>query len=282
MIKSQFSQAPFVTKIALIFLTVLVGLFCSSMFIIACSQYMNNDMVMKLLQILQTVCTFVLPAFFLAYVLGSGFTYLKFKPIRSFPIWIIVFLLMPIALPGVNLFKSLNDMVLLPDFMHALEAWMQQMENQSQVLTEQFLSVSTISGLLFNLLVMAVIPAFGEELFFRGILQTVLGEKMNRHYAVWITAFIFSAIHLQFYGFLPRFLLGAVLGYLFLFTGSIWASVVAHFINNALAVILFFLTFNGYLKFDIDTLGTTGTWWLGIVSVAFVVVLFDRLKRLKE
>ena len=282
MMKSKFSQAPFATKIALIFFIALVGLFCSSISIVACSQFMDNILVMKWLQILQTVCTFVLPAFFLAYILDSGVTYLKFTSIRSFPIWVIVLLLMPIALPAVNLFKALNDLVVLPDFMNGLAAWMQQMENQSQIVTEQFLSVSTISGLVFNLLVMAIVPAVGEELFFRGILQTVLGEKMNRHYAVWITAFIFSAIHLQFYGFVPRLLLGAVLGYLFLFTGSIWASIAAHFINNMLAVILFFLTFNGYWKFDIDALGTNETWWLGIVSVGFLFLLFGQLKRLKE
>jgi len=282
MIKSKFAQAPFATKIVLIFFIALVGLFCSSIIMVACSQNMDNILVMKWLQILQTVFTFVLPAFFLAYILDSGVTYLKFTSIRSFPIWVILLFLMPIALPAVNFFKALNDLILLPDFMRGLEAWMQQMENQSQVVTEQFLSVSTISGLLFNILVMAIVPAVGEELFFRGILQTVLGEKMNRHYAVWITAFIFSAIHLQFYGFLPRLLLGAVLGYLFLFTGSIWAPIAAHFINNMLAVILFFLTFNGYLEFNIDTIGTDETWWLGIVSVGFIFLLFGRLKRLKE
>ena len=107
-------------------------------------------------------------------------------------------------------------------------------------------------------------------------------KKVNRHLAVWITAFIFSAIHLQFYGFLPRFLLGAALGYLFLFSGSIWASIVAHFINNALAVVLFFLTFNGYLTFDMDALGTQNTWWLGFLSLTLVCLIFYRLNRIKE
>ncbi len=237
---------------------------------------------MKWLQLVQTVFTFVLPAFLLAHFVGKGVTYLKFTPIRSPFIWLGVIILMPLALPAVNWLKSLNDMAVLPHFMSGVELWMQQMENQSEVLTDKFLSVSSYSGLALNLLVMAAIPALGEELFFRGILQTVLGEKFNRHLAVWITAFIFSAIHLQFYGFLPRFLLGVALGYLFLFSGSIWASIVAHFINNALAVLLFFLTFNGYLTFDMDALGTQHTWWLGFLSLTLVCLLFYRLNRTKE
>lgn len=279
---TRYTKSPLITKLFLIFVVAFIGLFISSLIILLCTNYANNILVMKWLQVLQTSLTFILPAFLLALLFGQGISYLKFKPIRSPFIWLSVILLMPLALPAVNWLKSLNDMVVLPHFMSGVELWMQQMEAQSQVLTEKFLGVSTYHGLALNLFVMAVMPALGEEIFFRGILQTVLGEKLNRHLAVWITAFIFSAIHLQFYGFLPRFLLGAALGYLFLFSGSIWASIVAHFINNALAVLLFFLTFNGYLTFDMDTLGTQTTWWIGLISLTLVCLLFYRLNRVKE
>ena len=282
MITARYITSPLITKLVLIFVVAFTGLLLSSVTILLCANYLNNMVVMKWLQLVQTVFTFVLPAFLLAHFVGQGVTYLKFTPIRSPFIWLGVILLMPLALPAVNWLKSLNDMVVLPHFMSGVELWMQQMEHQSELLTEKFLSVSSYSALALNLLVMAAIPALGEELFFRGILQTVLGEKLNRHLAVWITAFIFSAIHLQFYGFLPRFLLGASLGYLFLFSGSIWASIVAHFINNALAVLLFFLTFNGYLTFDMDALGTQNTWWLGFLSLTLVCLLFYRLNRIKE
>lgn len=282
MITARYIKSPLITKLVLIFVVAFAGLFLSSVAILLCANYINNIVVMKWLQLVQTVFTFVLPAFLLAHFVGQGISYLKFTPIRSSLMWLGVILLMPLALPAVNWLKSLNDLVVLPHFMSGVELWMQQMEHQSEVLTDKFLSVSSYSGLALNLLVMAAIPALGEELFFRGILQTVLGEKLNRHLAVWITAFIFSAIHLQFYGFLPRFLLGAALGYLFLFSGSIWASIVAHFINNALAVLLFFLTFNGYLTFDMDALGTQNTWWLGFLSLTLVCLLFYRLNRIKE
>ena len=282
MITARYITSPLITKLVLIFVVAFAGLLLSSVAILLCANYLNNMVVMKWLQLIQTAFTFVLPAFLLAHFVGQGISYLKFTPIRSSLMWFGVILLMPLALPAVNWLKSLNDMVVLPHFMSGVELWMQQMEHQSELLTEKFLSVSSYSALALNLLVMAAIPALGEELFFRGILQTVLGEKLNRHLAVWITAFIFSAIHLQFYGFLPRFLLGAALGYLFLFSGSIWASIVAHFINNALAVLLFFLTFNGYLTFDMDALGTQNTWWLGFLSLTLVCLLFYRLNRIKE
>ena len=282
MITARYITSPLITKLVLIFVVAFTGLLLSSVAILLCANYLNNMVVMKWLQLIQTAFTFVLPAFLLAHFVGQGVSYLKFTPIRSSLMWFGVILLMPLALPAVNWLKSLNDMVVLPHFMSGVELWMQQMEHQSELLTEKFLSVSSYSALALNLLVMAAIPALGEELFFRGILQTVLGEKLNRHLAVWITAFIFSAIHLQFYGFLPRFLLGAALGYLFLFSGSIWASIVAHFINNALAVLLFFLTFNGYLTFDMDALGTQNTWWLGFLSLTLVCLLFYRLNRIKE
>ena len=282
MITARYIKSPLITKLVLIFVVAFAGLLLSSVAILLCANYLNNMVVMKWLQLIQTAFTFVLPAFLLAHFVGQGVSYLKFTPIRSSLMWFGVILLMPLALPAVNWLKSLNDMVVLPHFMSGVELWMQQMEHQSELLTEKFLSVSSYSALALNLLVMAAIPALGEELFFRGILQTVLGEKLNRHLAVWITAFIFSAIHLQFYGFLPRFLLGAALGYLFLFSGSIWASIVAHFINNALAVLLFFLTFNGYLTFDMDALGTQNTWWLGFLSLTLVCLLFYRLNRIKE
>ena len=282
MITARYITSPLITKLVLIFVVAFTGLLLSSVTILLCANYLNNMVVMKWLQLIQTAFTFVLPAFLLAHFVGQGVSYLKFTPIRSSLMWFCVILLMPLALPAVNWLKSLNDMVVLPHFMSGVELWMQQMEHQSELLTEKFLSVSSYSALALNLLVMAAIPALGEELFFRGILQTVLGEKLNRHLAVWITAFIFSAIHLQFYGFLPRFLLGAALGYLFLFSGSIWASIVAHFINNALAVVLFFLTFNGYLTFDMDALGTQNTWWLGFLSLTLVCLIFYRLNRIKE
>src|SRR5690606_2422366 len=119
--------------------------------------------------------------------------------------------------------------------------WMKVQELQMEKITEKILQVTSFSGLLLNLLVIAIIPAIGEELLFRGCLQPVFHRwTKNIHIAIWITAIIFSAIHVQFYGFIPRMLMGAVFGYMLYWGRSIWLPIIAHFINNATAVIYTF------------------------------------------
>src|SRR6185437_15872902 len=92
----------------------------------------------------------------------------------------------------------------------------------------------SIGGLIINLLVMAFMAALSEEIFFRGLLQQMLiKNKINAHVAIVITAILFSAFHLQFFGFIPRM----VLGYLYYITQNLWVSIIAHFCNNAFAVV---------------------------------------------
>lgn len=110
-------------------------------------------------------------------------------------------------------------------------------EELAEQMTEAMLNMPNVTSLLINLLVVAVIPAVCEELAFRGVLQIQLSRMFkNVHAGIWVSAFVFSFIHFQFYGFLPRMLLGAFFGYLLVHTGSIWAPILAHFLNNAAAV----------------------------------------------
>lgn len=126
----------------------------------------------------------------------------------------------------------------LPGFLKGIEDWMLRKELEVGNLTKQLLVMNSISVLLVNLLMFVVIPAFGEELIFRGCLQKIFKRLTgNYHIAIWITAIIFSAIHVQFYGFIPRMLLGALFGYLLVWSGSLWLPILAHFMNNAIAVI---------------------------------------------
>jgi hypothetical protein len=101
---------------------------------------------------------------------------------------------------------------------------------------------------------------------------------MNVKIAIWLAAFIFSAIHMQFFGFFPRLLLGAFFGYLLLWSGNLWLPIVAHFTNNGIAIVFYYLKYNGYKVPDIDTIGTGSTLWLGIVSVVFLIFGFMWLK----
>jgi hypothetical protein len=127
--------------------------------------------------------------------------------------------------------------------------------------------------------VIAVLPAFGEELFFRGAIIRVFQDWKGFKTAIWITAFIFSAIHLQFYGFVPRFLMGAFFGYLLLWSENLWLPITAHFINNLLAVIFYYFKYNGYKIPDIDAIGTGNTLWIGIASGALGIFVIIWLKR---
>ena len=183
------------------------------------------------------------------------------------------------ALPMISLLTEWNKGMELPSFLASMEEMMRQMEEAAKEVTDQFLNTSSVGMMFVNLFVIALLPAVGEEMMFRGWLQRVLGKSVNYHTAIWVSAFVFSAIHFQFYGFIPRMLIGAALGYLYCYTGSLWASIVAHFTNNAVAVISAFLVYNGYISINPDLIGTGDTWYLSVASVAVCLTLFSKLKR---
>lgn len=184
------------------------------------------------------------------------------------------------ALPMISMLADWNNSMELPSFLASVEEMMRQMEEQAKVLTERFLQTSSVGVMFANLFVMALLPAVCEEMMFRGWLQRVLGKSVNYHTAIWVSALVFSAIHFQFYGFIPRMLIGAALGYLYYYTGSLWMSIIAHFTNNAAAVVFAFLSYNGYTSIDFDLIGTGDTWYLSVASLAVCLALILRLKRL--
>lgn len=145
-------------------------------------------------------------------------------------------------IPIVSLLGYWNNLITMPEFMSGIEQWMKEMEEANNAIIEKLTLDPRISILFINIVVMALLPAIGEEFLFRGTIQSFCNKIFkNDHVAIWITAIIFSAIHLQFYGFVPRMLLGAYLGYLFYWSRSIWVPVVAHFLHNALSLILDFI-----------------------------------------
>ena len=171
-----------------------------------------------------------------------------------------------VSLPALSHIIAWNEGVKLPLFMSSIEAWMREKEDATAKITSLMLSGSSGGILLVNLLVMAVIPAVCEEFLFRGILITWLKNRIkNIHIVLIISAFIFSAIHLQFYGFVPRFLLGLYFGYLFVWTGSLWACIIVHFINNAMAVLASYLFNNQLINTDYQQFGNVGDNYLLIV-----------------
>lgn len=173
---------------------------------------------------------------------------------------------MLLIIPFVNLLSYFNQQLVLPDAMAAVEAWMKASESEVAQLTEKILTTHSISGLFVSLFIVALLPAIGEELFCRGVLQQIFQDWKGVRMAIWITAIIFSTIHLQFYGFIPRLFFGAFFGYLLIWSGSMWLPMWAHFINNATAVIFYYFTKNGYHLPNLDAIGTGDTLWLGVLS----------------
>ena len=145
-----------------------------------------------------------------------------------------------------------NKALQLPAFLSEFESYAQEQELKLAVLTEFLTDFESIGHFILCLLVIAVIPAIGEEFLFRGVLQNILRTAVkNPHIAIWISALIFSIFHNQFYGLVPRMLLGAIFGYLYYWSGSLLLSMLGHFINNGLTLILIFLFQKGLISFDL-------------------------------
>ena len=239
---------------------------------------------LKWIQLLQTISLFLLPSLILAYLCSQ--TPCKWLQLDKKVDWTVLLWaigIMLVALPAINLTSHLNQQMVLPDWLSGVEEWMKNKEAEAEWLTKQFMSVTTVSGLLVNLFLMAVLPALSEEITFRGVLQRLLNPKnstlnsqlltLNSHLTIWLTAIIFSAIHMQFYGFVPRMLMGALFGYMLVWTGSLWVPMLMHFVNNGMAVLLYFMANRAHWDMDkVDAIGTGNTLWLGIVSLVLTVV----------
>ncbi len=189
-----------------------------------------------------------------------------------------VFLIFSIS-PFINLLSYINEQMVLPGFLSGLENQFREMEDKAGELTRQMLDVGTVSGLMFNLLVMAAMPALGEELLCRGALQNIFSEKTNKYAAVWIVGIIFSLIHFQMYGFLPRMVLGALLGYLLVWSRSLWLPVFIHFINNATVVLSSFFGKESELLDKMENIGKAETYGLGIASAIVSGLLLWMISR---
>ncbi len=190
------------------------------------------------------------------------------------------FLIFGVSYPAIAVIAQWNEQIVLPDSLTGVENWMRQMEDAAKDVTDLFLSGETLSDLFLNLLIIAAAAAFVEEIFFRGALQQLIEKWLrNGHVAVWTAAFIFSAIHLQFYGFLPRLVMGAVLGYLFLYSRNLWIPMLYHFVNNAAVVVItYFWGESNFLEQLEDKPLTWVSFIVMIVSGLLTYFLFSQYK----
>ena len=234
---------------------------------------------MKFYQMINQFGFFIVPVFLFAFLISpSPSDYFTFNKIPGGIALLISALIIYSVLPFNHFLTELNGDIKFPGFLDSMGDWMKDKELQAEKLTETILKTRTLGGLAVNLVVVALIPAFGEELLFRVTGINLLKElTKNVHWAIIISAFVFAFFHIQFLSFLPRFMLGLLLGYLFVITGSIWAPVFAHFVNNASSVIIFYLYYNGTIDIPMEDFGATQNTVYIIGSLLITIWLMSML-----
>lgn len=175
-----------------------------------------------------------------------------------------------------------NAQLDLPESMSEMESWMKEMETQLMELTKFLTDFQTIPELLTGILVIGVFAGIGEEMFFRGVVQPKMKLYTNSaHWGIWLTAIIFSAIHVQFYGFLPRVFLGALFGYLYMYSGSLVYPILAHIFNNSLTVIVVYMANQGMVDFDLESTDTV-SYPAAIIGLLVLMVGFFYFKKINQ
>lgn len=184
-----------------------------------------------------------------------------------------------VSFPLNTWFYELNRQLDLPASLQGLEDWIRSQETNTEKLTKFLTNIDDPLRLLVGMLVIAVIPAVGEEITFRGVGQNVLHWAFgNIHVAIWVTAALFSAIHLQFYGFLPRLLLGALFGYLYAWSGSLWVPIFAHFVNNGFQLLALYLFRTKLIETDLEKVDSVPL-SAALISLALTGLLLLAIRR---
>lgn len=192
---------------------------------------------LRILTVLQDICVFVAPAVIAAVVvtrLPANLLSVTVKP--KFISSLLAILTLLISMPAMEYIISLNQSMPLPD---ALESIIKGMEDQAAGAIDALAGGTSVGDLVVGILIIGILTGFSEEIFFRGAMQNLfMSTRMRKHMCVWVVAIIFSFMHFQFYGFVPRILMGAFFGYLIWWTGSLWVPVIAHAFNNSLVVVV--------------------------------------------
>lgn len=221
----------------------------------------------------QDVFAFIVPA-----ILAMAIFYLRPLHVMcldrapSFKAILVVLAFYLVSLPAMNWLVDLNQSMSLPSWMSGIEELMRDMEDSAADATEQLLDINTLWQFLSSVFVIGVMAGLSEEMLFRGAMQrTMQDSRLNTHAVVWITAIIFSAFHMQFFGFIPRMMLGAWLGYLLVWTRSLWVPIIAHTLNNSTVVFFSYMANKGIMPEDFgDNLGlpAPGAFpWLAMLSL---------------
>lgn len=213
--------------------------------------------------------TFLIPAALCAIIVKQkAWThFLSFRSKIGISNGSLALILMVVSFPLVQYTYGMNQQLMSPEVIKAQEAM--------DTLLKNIIRAEYSGEFWFNGIIFALLPAIGEEFFFRGVLQQQLRRIFGEpQIAIWIAAFLFSLVHMQAAGFISRMLLGGLLGYAFFYTNNIWIPILMHFFNNVFMVTMVHLHLNGQIDFDVDT-QSSYPWYWGITSLAVtVLVLF--------
>ncbi|TKK67701.1 CPBP family intramembrane metalloprotease [Ilyomonas limi] len=238
----------------------------------------DNLALLRWLQFAGTFCMFALPAFVFARIVNRRpLRYIGFNNHLNLRQLFIVLLLVFAALYAQSTFSELNQMIPLPDnlrntFKHLDEQYTQQVMAMARM--------NNATDYILSLLMLALLPAIFEEMFFRGAMQQMFVKLFRNAFAgILLTSLIFSIAHFSFEGFLTRLFLGMMLGYIFYYGKNIWLNILAHFLNNAVVVTsIYMLSREGKLTAE-SMRDETYPVYVGILAIIAIFALFVFYKR---
>lgn len=225
--------------------------------------------ILRSIQAVSEICTFLVPAFLVAFLCSKEpGDYLFIKRFPGIKTALLTFVSVLLLSPAITLTGFLNKSIFDSGIIR-LPPFLELIEEEAERLTAIFLSDTSLEAILLNLFVIAIIAAVTEEFFFRGALQRIVERWFKSHHVViWSIAFIFSVVHMQFLGLIPRMLLGAYFGYLLYWSKNIWIPILAHFCNNAVAVIGMS---NGNLKENVYISGEIQEWEISSFAIVTTI-----------
>jgi len=265
----QFCLFLFLTFFCLLFFSLLMGLF-AQLLGFSPTSIVEDANAARLAQFFSAIITFLVPSLIVAWFFSTEpRTYLYIESLPSISVLFYSMISFLLLLPFVGLTEDLNKLIVFPDALKGLEQWMIAKQNESDLFTKLLLSNYSWPVLLANFIVIGLTAGVVEEFFFRGAMMRIMkGWIVSNQSVIWIVALIFSAVHLQFYGFIPRLILGALLGYLLLWTKSLWVPIFAHVMNNTLSIVVMSVPFLRDSPLFSDSIPRS--WYPAYIAISFI------------
>lgn len=231
---------------------------------------------MQIAMLFQDIFLFIFPAILTA-LLATRLParLLAIRKVKSWNALLLAVATLLCSIPAMNAIVEWNQNLHLPAGLEGLETAIRNLEDSANAAIQTLMAGANITSVILSVLIIGVMAGFSEELFFRGAMQRLLTAQIRRPAtAIWITAVIFSVLHFQFFGFIPRVLLGAFFGYMLYWSGSIWVPIALHVLNNSMVVVSSWWTANHEeATATLEEIGTSASGSMQWISVTVSAVL---------